>query len=130
VVVRAVADRPSVSIAGTGNEDTFVPVPITVALNDTDGSETLQQVVVAACRPRPRARGRSIDCSRARGTSARWSAAPRDTVSGTDSSGNSYTVVNNGSGRLTFTGLHSRHHIRTGKPCRAARHAQSATISP
>ncbi|MCH9806097.1 MAG: type I secretion C-terminal target domain-containing protein [Alphaproteobacteria bacterium] len=53
VTVQAVADEPSLSGAGTGNEDTFIAVPITVTLNDTDGqaqgdgSETLQSVTVS-----------------------------------------------------------------------------------
>ncbi len=52
VTVQAVADRPSISGSGTGNEDTFIAVPITVTLNDTDGqaqgdgSETLQSVQI------------------------------------------------------------------------------------
>jgi hypothetical protein len=50
VTVQAAADRPTISGSATGNEDTFIAVPITVTLNDTDGqaqgdgSETLQSV--------------------------------------------------------------------------------------
>ncbi|MCH9807587.1 MAG: type I secretion C-terminal target domain-containing protein [Alphaproteobacteria bacterium] len=50
VTVLAAADRPTISGAGGGDEDTFIDVPITVTLNDTDGqaqgdgSETLQSV--------------------------------------------------------------------------------------
>lgn len=52
VTVQAVADRPTISGSGQGNEDTFIAVPITVLLNDTDGqaqgsgSETLQSVTI------------------------------------------------------------------------------------
>ncbi|MEO1206255.1 MAG: type I secretion C-terminal target domain-containing protein [Pseudomonadota bacterium] len=50
VTIQAAADRPTISGAGTGNEDEFIEVPVTVTLNDTDGqaqgsgSETLQSV--------------------------------------------------------------------------------------
>ena len=104
VVVRAVADRPSVSIAGTGNEDTFVPVPITVALNDTDGSETLQQVVVTGLPTETTGTGTLYRLFAGTGNERTLVGGASDSVSGTDASGNSYSVVNNGSGRLTFTG--------------------------
>ncbi len=45
--IRAVADQPTVSGGVSTPEDVAVAVPITVALTDTDGSETLQSVTVA-----------------------------------------------------------------------------------
>ena len=46
LLVAAVADAPSGSGAGSGNEDTAIAVPVTTALSDTDGSETITQAVV------------------------------------------------------------------------------------
>ena len=47
IAVHAVADVPEGSGAGTGPEDTFVKVPITVAPADKDGSETLEYVEIS-----------------------------------------------------------------------------------
>jgi large repetitive protein len=46
VVVRAVADLPTISGSATTSEDVLVTVPVTVALTDTDGSETYNFVDV------------------------------------------------------------------------------------
>ncbi len=46
VPVHAVADQPSGNGSGSGNEDTWIAVPITVAPTDTDGSETLEYVEI------------------------------------------------------------------------------------
>jgi hypothetical protein len=48
IIVAAIADTPTGSGAGNGNEDTAIAAPISVSLNDTDGSETIQSVVVVA----------------------------------------------------------------------------------
>ncbi|EFL87720.1 Ig-like domain-containing protein, partial [Ahrensia sp. R2A130] len=48
LIVAAVADAPSGSGVGAGNEDTAIAVPVTTQLNDTDGSETITQAVVTA----------------------------------------------------------------------------------
>ncbi|MBV1693551.1 MAG: hypothetical protein KGP27_03730 [Hyphomicrobiales bacterium] len=47
VVVAAVADPASISGAATTPEDTRVATPITVTLNDPDGSETIEKVVIS-----------------------------------------------------------------------------------
>lgn len=47
VTVSAVADAPTLSGAAMGNEDTVISVPISVALVDTDGTETLSYVRIA-----------------------------------------------------------------------------------
>ncbi|HRD75578.1 MAG TPA: hypothetical protein PK264_06525 [Hyphomicrobiaceae bacterium] len=47
VRVSAVADAPTVSGAGTGDEDTFIAVPITVTLVDADGSEVIDHVDIS-----------------------------------------------------------------------------------
>ncbi len=51
VVVRAVADEPTVDVGTTtkapvGEDSGFVTYPVTVALNDTDGSESFQSVTL------------------------------------------------------------------------------------
>lgn len=46
VVINAVADAPIGSSSGSNLEDSVVAVPITVALADTDGSESLQSAVI------------------------------------------------------------------------------------
>jgi hypothetical protein len=46
--VAANADAPTGSGSGAGNEDTAIAVPVTMGLTDTDGSETITQVVVTA----------------------------------------------------------------------------------
>ncbi|MEO0636512.1 MAG: type I secretion C-terminal target domain-containing protein [Pseudomonadota bacterium] len=49
VIVEAVADAPNLTLAATsqGNEDTSIALPLTLSLNDTDGSETIQYVDIA-----------------------------------------------------------------------------------
>ncbi|EFL87465.1 type I secretion C-terminal target domain-containing protein, partial [Ahrensia sp. R2A130] len=49
VTISAVADAPNLSqiAAATGDEDTVIDIPITVGLNDTDGSETLDFVLIS-----------------------------------------------------------------------------------
>jgi hypothetical protein len=46
ITVSADADVPTGSGSSSGTEDTVIPVPITVGLADTDGSETIQYVEV------------------------------------------------------------------------------------
>jgi large repetitive protein len=47
LIVKAVADAPTISGSATGNEDASIAVPITVTLGDTDGSESLAYVEVS-----------------------------------------------------------------------------------
>ncbi|MEL6968003.1 MAG: type I secretion C-terminal target domain-containing protein [Pseudomonadota bacterium] len=49
VTVAAVADAPTLTVAATpqGDEDTVIAVPITVGLNDLDGTETLDFVEIS-----------------------------------------------------------------------------------
>ncbi len=51
VMVRAVIDTPTISAGTTTIEDTLIGVPITVALGDPDGSETIDQAVIAGAPP-------------------------------------------------------------------------------
>lgn len=56
VIVKAAADQPAVDVGATPkaavDEDTgFLTYPVTVGLNDTDGSETLQSVLVQFSTP-------------------------------------------------------------------------------
>ncbi|MDZ7824636.1 MAG: hypothetical protein U5K75_11815 [Ahrensia sp.] len=46
--VAAIADAPVGSGTGTGNEDTAIAVPVSVGVSDTDGSETITQVMIEA----------------------------------------------------------------------------------
>ena len=102
VVVRAVADAPTVSFGSpTGNEDTPIAVPITVSLNDTDGSETLQRVVVRGFpAPGPGSYFTLVDGF----GGVAFLMDHNGGFNGTDALGNSYTVTGNGSGQFTFTG--------------------------
>ena len=48
VTVNGVADTPVVSVAAaTGNEDSAIPLNITAALTDTDGSENLRSITIS-----------------------------------------------------------------------------------
>jgi hypothetical protein len=47
VTVSAVADAPTLSGSATTPEDSLVYVPVTLALTDTDGSETISSVVIS-----------------------------------------------------------------------------------
>ncbi|MDX2287637.1 MAG: Ig-like domain-containing protein, partial [Hyphomicrobiaceae bacterium] len=46
IVVEAVADPASISGAALTDEDTIIPTPVTVTLNDRDGSESIEKVVI------------------------------------------------------------------------------------
>ncbi|MDZ7824630.1 MAG: hypothetical protein U5K75_11785 [Ahrensia sp.] len=46
--VAAIADAPVGSGTGTGNEDRAIAVPVSVGVSDTDGSETITQVMIEA----------------------------------------------------------------------------------
>lgn len=46
VTVAAVADAPTVTSNASGNEDTAIALNLSVALADTDGSETLQEPII------------------------------------------------------------------------------------
>jgi len=106
VIVRAVADRPTVSITGTGNEDTFISTPVAVNLADTDGSETISQVRITGVPTDTYGSGahfRLVDGASTVTLAGNYNGS----FSGTDASGNAYTVAGNGSGQLTFTGSSS-----------------------
>jgi len=103
VIVRAVADKPTVAISGSGNEDTFIAVPVTVSLTDTDGSETLQQVRISGVPTETNGLGSAIHLVNGAGQLT-LAGNFNGTQSATDLLGNAYTIVGNGSGQFTFTG--------------------------
>ena len=100
VAVHAVADLPTGHGSGSGREDTFIAVPVVVALSDTDGSECLQSVVVQGI---PQGSGGQIQLVDGAGTRT----LPTDfsgVLTGADAVGDSYTVTGDGRGGFTFTG--------------------------
>lgn len=120
VVVRAVADAPTVVLSGSGSEDTFIATPITVTTSDNDGSERLDSVVITGL---PQNTGAQFQLVNGAGvvTLATNFAGSNPY---TDAAGRSYTVTGDGAGGITLTST-----AGTGADQTAALQAAAASLA-